>query len=52
MVKQYAVITDINLVNFEQKVEDLLKIGWQPQGGIVAVLHGTNIKYIQAMVKE
>ena len=38
------------LVELQEKVEQLCKKGWKPQGG-VCVLHERNWKAFQAMIK-
>lgn len=47
---EYKIIQSDDLFSFEKLVEEAMKDGWQPQGG-VSVLSSFKILYFQAMVK-
>lgn len=50
---EYNVIRDDYLSDLIEKVNDMLALGWRPQGGIFAYnTLGNGYKHCQAMIRE
>lgn len=45
-------VQELVIINFRKKVNDLMKDGWRPQGGIETGLYIGKFYISQAMVKE
>jgi len=48
---KYTVVGTRDQSKFEERVNDLIKEGWKPQGGIFIVVDNNGWIYYQAMVK-
>ncbi len=48
----YTVITNNSLDEMEKKVQELLDVGWRPQGGICVGIEENYTYYYQAMVSD
>jgi len=48
---EYIVVGTTKQSEFEKRVNDLIKQGWKPQGGIFIVIDNNGWIYYQAMVK-
>ncbi len=49
----YVILDDFELKNLQEKVNDLIKNGYQPIGGVSAVNQNDGfIEYLQSMVKD
>ena len=49
---EYRIETDYNQYDLENKIRELIKAGWQPQGGVSFVYHSSHKEtWAQAMVK-
>jgi hypothetical protein len=51
MITQYATVSANCCANLEEKVNKLIQLVWQPQGGVSTVKDVVNIEYVQAIVK-
>lgn len=49
---QYDVIKASNEYDLKLRVNEAIKKGWKPQGGIAFAISGWSETWIQAMVKE
>ena len=49
---EYRILTSTNEKKLEERVNALLKEGWRPQGGFMAVDGSSSWYYWQAMIKE
>jgi hypothetical protein len=47
---EYIILRASNFVHLEHVVNEYIKQGWRPQGGVTHYNEGTN--YCQAMVRE
>lgn len=50
-MKEYYVIKVSDVSELEDKVEEMMKDKWKPQGGICAFMVGCFTWYLQAMVR-
>ena len=52
MKKSYKVISSVNIIELQKKVNNNLNLGWECQGGI-SIVHGERTFFFsQAMIKE
>jgi len=51
MIESYKIVTKKNPVELEQAVNDLLKLGWIPQGGVFAYNTPGGLWFYQALIK-
>ena len=50
---EYTTVTESSKYKLREKVTEMIKMGWRPQGGESFVFHGAfNETWAQAMVKE
>lgn len=49
---KYDIIMETTPHKLITSVNEKLKEGWKPQGGIALILHSTHEYYLQAIIKE
>lgn len=50
---EYKLIEDTDFLDFHEKVEKAIAMGWKPQGGVsVCSLYENEFAYFQAMVRS
>jgi len=47
---EYIILSDSNLKKLERKVNEKIKKGWQPIGGIDSNVLDGGLEYLQAMI--
>lgn len=51
--QRYSMVVEINPATLVTRVNEAMKIGWEPAGGIAATVTGnSSVQYFQAMVKR
>jgi hypothetical protein len=51
MIVDYEIITSPKSADIEKTVCNMIKLGWQPQGGVSITMDGLMTRYAQAMIK-
>jgi hypothetical protein len=49
---EYRLVEENYSFDLTKKVNELIKLGWKPQGGLIYWANGFNDHYKQAMIKE
>jgi len=49
---EYVIVSNHSVIFLEGEINEMIKDGWKPQGGLSVVKDGLGTSYCQAMIKE